>query len=207
MVKSYRGYSFVNGLRFSCSNAIKTNKLKMIVCFLLVFTAICTGVFVAIKAKGAHELCNLREINLDDFSSGFAASSSAFFSRTFSLCANVLILSLLAFAPFLFPLSVFLLVYRGYLFGLNFALIFVFYGVGSALSAIIVVLPCQILTLFVLIMFSIVLQRINRNCKRFGGSDCNRLAFVFVVLLLLILINLIETVLLFFLSGTVILVI
>ena len=123
MVKSYKTHSFVDGLRFSCVNAIKANKVKIFVTFVFVLIAIFTGVFIAVKANNAYELCNLREINLDGFYSGFAASSSAFFARSFSLVVNVLLLSVLTLSPFLFPLACVLFVYRGYLFGLNFALI------------------------------------------------------------------------------------
>ncbi len=207
MVKSYKSHSFVDGLRFSCVNAIKANNVKIFVSFALVLIAISTGVFVAIKTSNAHDLCNLREIDLDSFHTGFAASSSAFFARSCSLCINVLLLTMLAFAPFLFPLGAALFIYRGYLFGLNLALIFIFYGIGSIFTAVVVILPCQLLTLFVLILFFVVLERMNCNCKKFGRTDCNRTLFVLFALLILLLINLVETLLLCVLSGNVILVI
>lgn len=207
MVKSYKSQSFINGLRFSCVNAIKANKIKIFVSFIFVLIAISTGVFIAVKANISRDLCNLREINLDNFRTGFAASSSAFFARSCSLLVNVLLLALLSLSPFLFPLAVAIFTYRGYLFGLNFALIFIFYGIGSMITAVIVILPCQLLTLFVLIMFNIILQKMNTNCKKFGGTDCNRLLFALLAFLVLILINLVETLLLCVLSGNVILVI
>lgn len=207
MVKSYKTHSFVDGLRFSCVNAIKANKVKIFVTFIFVLIAIFTGVFIAIKANNARDLCNLREINLDNFRSGFSASSSAFFSRSFSLLVNILLLAVLTLSPFLFPLACVLFVYRGYLFGLNFALIFIFYGIGSMVTAVVVILPCQLLTLFVMIMFYNILQRMNTNCKKFGRSDGNRMMFVLLSLLILILINLVETLLLCVLNGSVILVI
>lgn len=207
MVRSYKSHSFLNGLRFSCASAIKANKIKIFACFVVVLIAISTGVFIAIKSSNAHNLCNLREINLDNFYTGFAASSAAFLARTFSLLINLLILAGLAFCPFLFFLGIALFAYRAYLFGLNFALIFIFYGIGSMFSAVIIVLPCQMLTLFVLIMFFVVFQKINCNCKKFGQTDCNRLLFVVITFLTLLLINLVETLLLLVLSGNVILVI
>lgn len=206
MVKSYKTHSFINGIRFSCVNAIKANKIKIFISFIFVLIAISTGVFIAIKANISRDLCNLQEINLDNFRNGFAASS-AFFARTCSLCINVLLLALLSLSPFLFPFAVAIFTFRGYLFGLNFALIFIFYGIGSMITAVIVILPCQLITMFVLIMFNIILQKMNTNCKKFGSTDCNRLMFVFLVLLVLILINLVETLLLCVLSGNVILVI
>ena len=207
MVKSYKTHSFINGLRFSCVNTLKENRVKLIISFILVFTAICTGVFIAIKSKNAYELGMLQEIDLDDFYLGVAASSSAFFSRTISLLVNVTILSALSFSVYLFPLAEILFIYRGYLFGLNFALVFIFYGIGGAITGIIVILPCQLLTLFVLIMFYFIFQKINRNCKKFGCTECNRFLYVLIAILLLIVINLVETFLLFILNGKIILVI
>lgn len=186
---------------------LKENRVKLIISFILVFTAICTGVFIAIKSKNAYELGMLQEIDLDDFYLGVAASSSAFFSRTISLLVNVTILSVLSFSVYLFPLAEILFIYRGYLFGLNLALVFIFYGIGGAITGIIVILPCQLLTLFVLIMFYFIFQKINRNCKKFGCTECNRLLYVLIGTLLLIAINLVETFLLFILNGKVILVI
>lgn len=206
MIRSYKAHSFINGLRFSCANSVKANKAKIIVATIFILIAIATGVFVAIRSN-LNDLCNLREISLSDFYSGFVASASAFGSRCFSLLVNVLVLIALSFSPYLFPLSLFLFVYRAYLFGLNFALIFIFYGIGSAFTAVVIILPCQLVTLFALLMFYLILVQINHNCKKFGGADCNRLIFVFIGFLILLLINLTETTLLLLLSGRVIMVI
>ena len=197
----------MSGLRFSCVNAIKANKLKLIITFAFVLIAICTGVFIAIRSNNNFSLYNLKEICLDDFYSGIVASSSAFGQRCISLVINVVILTGLSFSPFLFPLAQVLFVYRSYLFGLNFTLIFIFYGVGSIFTAVVIILPCQLLTLFVLIMFYIVLQRINCNCQRFGTCECNRGLFILLGFVIVILLNLAETLLLCVLSGRVILVI
>lgn len=203
----YKSHSFINGLRFSCVKAMKENRVKFILTLILVLIAISAGVFVAIKNTANSSLSSLQEISLDDFASGFVGSSSAFFSRTLSLTINVLILFGVSFVPFLFPLAEVLIVYRSYLFGLNFALIFLLYGLGGSLTAIVVILPCQLLTLFILIMFYLVLSKINGNCKRYGGTDCNRFLFLLFGLLLLIVVNLVETILLYLLNGQVILVI
>ncbi len=204
---TYKSHSFINGLRFSCVKAMKENRIKFIITLVLVLIAISAGVFVAIKNTANSSLSSLQEISLDDFASGFVGSSSAFFSRTLSLTINVLILFGVSFVPFLFPLAEVLIVYRSYLFGLNFALIFLLYGLGGSLTAIVVILPCQLLTLFILIMFYLVLSKINGNCKRYGGTDCNRFLFLLFGLLLLIAVNLVETILLYLLNGQVILVI
>ncbi len=207
MGKSYKSHSFFNGLKFSCQNAVKENRWKIIITLAFVLVAICAGIFVAVKYNNAYNLCQLQEISISDFYSGFAASSSAFLSRSLSLTINAVILVCLSFSPFLFPLALVLFVYRGYLFGLNFALIFIFYGIGSAVTAVIVILPCQLCILSVLVMFYIIFQKINSNCKKYGGAECSRLLFVVFFIVLLLVINLAETLLLLVLNGKVIMVI
>ncbi len=207
MVKSYKAHSFVNGLRFSISNAIKENKAKIIISFVLILIAISVGVFVAIRSNNNCSLYYIREISLDSFYSGFAASSSAFVSRSISIIVNIAILTALSFSPYLFPLAEVLFVYRAYLFGLNFTLIFVFYGISSLFTAVIIILPCQLFIIFALVMYYIILSKINSNCQRFGGTEVNRLLYILLGLLIVILINLVETILLCVLSGRVILVI
>ena len=207
MVKSYKGHSFLNGLRFTCVKTIKENKAKIIITTAFVFVAICVGVFIAIKSNRNCTWGSLQEVNLSDFYMGIAGTSSAFFSRSISLVVNVSLLAVLSFSPFLLPLAQTLIIYRGYLFGLNFALIFIFYGFGSIFTAVVVILPCQILTLFLLIMFYVILQKMNCNSKKFGCSECNRFVYIIVALLLVLVVNLVETLLLCVLNGKVILVI
>ncbi len=207
MKKSYKAHSFINGLRFSCAGAIKANKGKIILSFALILVAICTGVFVAVKSRNNYSLGCLQEIDIGDFYSGFVASASAFFSRSISLVLNIVLLAVISFTVYLFPLAQVLFVYRGYLFGLNFALMFIMYGVGGIFTAIIIVLPCQLLTFFALVMFYTIFCKINYNCQKYGNCDCNRFVFVLVGILVILLINLLETLLLLLLNGRVILVI
>ncbi len=207
MTKSYRTKNFFEGLRFSCSETLKTNKKKFVLTFVLVFVAIFTGVFVAIKSNNNNSLGQLQEIDLSGFYNGFVASSGAFVSRSLSLLINVLLLVVLSLSKFLFPLAEVLFVYRGYLFGLNFTLILIFYGIGGIITAVVVVLPLQLLSLFVLVVFFVVLSKCNRDCRRYGRGDCNRSVLAVGVLLVLLVLNLLETVFLIVLNGKVILVI
>lgn len=207
MLKSLRANAVFGNLKFSCINAVRANKVKFLIVFFLVLAAIAAGVFVAVKSNNNFTLYSLQEIDLENFYSGFTASSSAFLSRSLSLLVNVLLLSVLALSPYLFPLACALFVFRAYLFGLNFALIFVFYGIGSVFTAVIIILPCQLCMLFGLVVFYLVLQKLNSNRRCYGSCEVNRWAFVLIGFLILLFINLVETLLLCMLSGKVILVI
>lgn len=207
MVKSFKTNAFFSGLKFSCVNALKASKIKLLLIVLLSAVAMGMGVFIAIKTNNNFDLYRLQEINLDSFYSGFTASSSAFFSRSLSLLINVALLSVLSLSPYLFPLACGLIVFRAYLFGLNFALIFIFYGIGSLFTAVIIILPCGLITLFALIAFYLMLEKLNCNCRHYGGAEVNRLLFIVIAFVGLIFLNLIETILLCVLNGKVILVI
>ncbi len=207
MAKSYKMQTFKNGLKYSCISAVKANKIKLIATFVLVFIAIITGILVAIKAKNSYALGRLQDIDINNFYNGFVLSSSAFFLRCFSLFLNLAILTALAFAPKLFFLSEILFVYRAYLFGLNFSLIIIFYGFGAIFTAFVVVLPLQLLTLFAMIMYSIVLMKININARCYGTCECNKAVFITLAFVAFFLLNLAETLLLISLNGKVIMVI
>ena len=203
----YRSRAFMDELRFSCASMLRASKVKLFVTVSLVLVAIFTGVFVAIKSNNSYSLCNLREISLENFYNGFTASASAFGARCVSLTINVVVLAGLSFSPFCFPLASALFVWRSYLFGLNFALIFVFYGIGSIFTAVLIILPCQLATLAVLIGFYCMLDHMNKTCKKFGRTEINRWLLILFWLVLVIAINLAETILLCALSGKVIMVI
>lgn len=207
MIKSYKYQSFINGIKFSCLNAFRTNKIKIILTFFFVVIGVSTGVFVAIKSNNDCCLGQLQDICLDDFFSGFTASSSAFAVRCFSLLINAVILILLTLSPYLFFLAEVLFVYRAYLFGLNLTLIFVFYGVSGIVTGIIIVLPCQLLILLAMILFYIILQKSNIDRKKYGYCECNRILLMVVFVIFLFLVNLTETLLLCLLNGKVIMVI
>lgn len=207
MKKSYKVNTFLSGLKFSFERTLKENKWKIILTSLLVVGAIVFGVVVAVKAEYANAFKALQEINIKGFQDGFMASSSAFFARACSLIFNVILLFGFSLSPYLLIFAEVLLCYRGYLFGLNFALIFVFYGLGPMITAVVVILPCQLLTIAALVMFHVVMSKVNSNCKKYGSCDCNRFALVIVGLLIVMLLELFETILLFLLNGKVIMVI
>jgi len=206
-MKNYKAYSFSNGIRFSISKSISENSGKILLTVALVLISIFTGVFVAIKTNSSFGLGQLQEINLTDFYTGFIASSSAFTSRFFSLLLNLLLLVAFSFSNFTIFLAEILYIYRGYLFGLNFTLIFIFYGVGSIISAVFIILPCQLLTFAFLILFYFSLLKINLSKQKYGICETNRFLFVCLGILAIFLINLTETLLLIILNGRVILVI
>ncbi len=207
MVKAMKFQTLFGEIKYFLSNSIRESRGKFLLSVIISLMGIGVGVFFAIKTNSNNGFGALQEIDVSDFSNGFVASSSAFFSRTISLTLNAILLVVFSLSPVMTTFSLILFAYRGYLFGLNFALIFHFYGLGSMITAIVVILPCQLLMLFSLIVFFVLISNANQNCKKFGRADVNRVAIVFLGILFLTLENLVETLLLFLLSGKIILVI
>ena len=74
-------HSFFNGCKRSLADAVRANKIKLIITFMLVLVAISTGVFVAIKCHynfslGRHQVRHFssaasRLLSISHFSRGF----------------------------------------------------------------------------------------------------------------------------------------
>ena len=202
MFKSYKAHNFVNGLRFSCVKSFKESRFKIIISLSLIFIAFLTGVFVAIKL-----ITVVSDYCLANFSNGILGSMSVFMSRLTSLVFIVGLLSLCSFTIFLIPVAEVILIYRAYLLGVNLLLMIMLHGISGIITAVIVVLPCQICMLVTLTIYYIVFLKINKNRKNFGKAECNRGLFVLSFILILLCFNIIETILLYIFKANVILVI
>ena len=207
MIKSYKSRSLFSSLKFSFGDAVRKNKWKLILSILIAVAGIVFGIIIATKADLNDALKTLQDISIKNFQNGIVGSAGAFFARFFSLLFNVLLLVLFSLSGYMFPLAQILFAYRGYLFGANFALIFVFYGFGSTITAIAVILPVQLAIMFVLIIFYLILLQMNTDSKKYGRCEGNRVLFVVLAVVLLLLLDVVETLLLWLLNGKVILVI
>lgn len=138
--------------------------------------------------------------------SGVKTGITTFFSRTFS----ILIIMGLGFGfsivTFTMPIAVLIIGFRGYLLGFNLAGLCSGFGLSGIINAILIVLPCQLCLLFLLCLYLAFMSKANSDCKRFGERG-RRLKIFLWFFLLLILINLIETILMCVFSPSVILVI
>lgn len=202
-MKKYGLKIAINELRFSLSAWLKKNLWKILLSAVLVLSAVVCGIVIAVKKDLSGALKTLQSISFKKFENGVAATSATFLSRGVSLMFNALLLVLFSLSKYMFPLAEILFVYRGYLFGVNYALIFVFYGLGGILPAVLVVLPCQILTFCSLLLLYLFLTSPNSSCGGIFGKKW----FIFLLgICLLLLINIIETALLFLFGGKIILV-
>lgn len=200
-------YKFGN-IRFACSNFLLENKGKIIIFAFLLILSILTGVLTAIKLSKTGGIC------LDDFSmilfiDGEAHTINVMLSRFLSCILISGLLLLFSLNYYVSALGFCLLVYRGYLLGLNCAILIIFCGFGGILNSILVIFPCHLIIMVLLgFMFCMMLSYFRRK-KRYGvcKSDLGPIKILLIYLILIFVVCVIEAILLLLLQSKVVLVI
>lgn len=129
----------------------------------------------------------------------------AFFSRTFSITVVTGIIFALSLTKWLFPLGVAVIGFRAYLLGFNVSILCSRFGLSGVIDAVIIVIPCQICMLIGFILLYALLTKSRSLCFGYGRGNLFKILLSFYLIILLF--NLIETILLFIFSSSVILVI
>lgn len=207
-MKSYTLIGKWTSFKYVFLSFLKVNKVRLIVLGFMILLGLLTGIFTAIKYANGAEILNFNDYGLTEYAKGNIASTEFFFKRMLSYSCFCLILLLCSFAGFLFPIGLFVVVYRSYLLGLNITLLLILYGLGGIFTAIIIILPFQLLMLVLSCIFYCLVRDRCINKKKFGkiyGVNSFLLFLIFV--LLLTIVNLLETLLLLLFSAQIILII
>ncbi|MBO5394874.1 MAG: hypothetical protein J6A28_03110 [Clostridia bacterium] len=178
---------------------LQQSKLKVILLGCFAFTAFLTGIIVAARTGSSFD--DVAEFDIFSFGSGF-------WGRLFSMILVASICFGCSFTKFLFPLALLFLAYRGYLLGINITLIIVFNGLTGIVGALLVVLPCQLLALFVMLLMYILLCKTRKDCGLVSGT-CMKQCFVIFLgaLIFLSVVCILESLLFALFSPTVILIV
>lgn len=195
-----------NGLKYSLIEGFKNNKKTCFLLIIVAFIGILTGVFTAINFCNGATLINFNDFSLCRYLNGELGTLELFFSRFLSYTVVILIVSITSFSVFLTPINFILIAYRGYLLSLNVSIMVILYGIGGIMTGLLIILPCQLLSLIVIGIFICLANNKAFAKRRFGA--CHRLIDkFFIVLIILTIINLAETLILIVFSSRVILVI
>ena len=196
-----------SGLKYQIVEGFKKNKKTCFFIFIVALLGILTGVFTAINYCNGATLINFNDFSLCKYLSGELGSLELFFSRFFSYTIVVLIVTISSFSVFILPVNFFLIAYRGYLLSLNVSIMVIMYGVGGIMTGIFIILPCQLLSLFLICAYVCVANNKAFMKRRYGRCDFKLWDKFLIIILLLSAINLVETLLLYIFSSKVILVI
>ena len=156
--------------------------------------------FTALKC--GVDISNAQGYNLTIYANGNVFSFNVFFSRMLSYIIVIGAISLCSLSVFLLPISYFLFIYRGYLIGFNATLLIIIFGFSGMFTSIVIIIPCQIAFTFLFMIYFCIM--INRAVQRKHFGYCEKPKFLklfFITMLILLILNLIETMLLILLNA------
>ena len=205
-MQTYSRINRISNIRYGVTGFFRQNKIKIFVLIFLAILGILTGIFTALKC--GVDISNIQGYNLSIYANGNIFSFDIFFTRMLSHIVVIAVISLGSLSIFLLPISYLLFIYRGYSIGFNCTLLIVLFGFSGMFTSIVIIIPCQIaLTFLFIVYFCLMIDRAIQR-KRFGYCEKPKfLKLFFVMLIILILLNLIETLLLILLNARTILII
>lgn len=197
-----RGFS---NLKYSILDSFKSNRKTTFFLIIFLLLGLLTGIFTAIRYAKGSSLIAFNDFSLSQYLAGDLGTSDLFFSRLFSNTIVAVIICIGSLSVYLLPINLIVLTYRSYLVALNCSLIIIINGFGGIISCLLIILPCQIITLLIITIFC------SYACKRAVlkkkyGSTCKIWDKLLITFVLLLIVNGIETLLLYLFSGQIILV-
>ena len=197
----------VTGLKYKIAEGFKNNKKTCFFIFIVALIGVLTGVFTAINYCNGATLINFNDFSLCKYLAGELGSLELFFSRFLSYTTILLIVAFSSISVFILPVNFFLIAYRGYLLSLNVSIMVIMYGIGGIMTGLVIILPCQLISLFLICTFVCVASNKAHMKKRYGHCNFKLWDKLLIIGLLLTAINVIETLLIYIFSSKVILVI
>ena len=199
-MQAYSRINRISNIRYGLIGFFRQNKLKLFVLIFLAILGILTGVFTALKC--GVDISNAQGYNLTIYANGNVFSFNVFFSRMLSYIIVIGAISLCSLSVFLLPISYLLFIYRGYLIGFNATLLIIIFGFSGMFTSIVIIIPCQIAFTFLFMIYFCIM--INRAIQRKHFGYCEKPKFLklfFITMLILLILNLIETMLLILLNA------
>jgi hypothetical protein len=195
-------------IKFKLFEVFKENKKTTLFFVLIVAIGLFTGIFAAIRYHNGFTLLDFNDFSLTNYLNGELGTSRLFYTRLFSVSVISIIVLISSFSVFLMPVNFIVLIYRSYLLTLNCTIIILFNGLGGIICSLLIILPCQLLSLLLILMFCSYSFKYSCIKKRYGVCNEFKIWHKFLIFLfLLLLVNLLETFLLYIFSSKIILVI
>lgn len=204
---NYNGQAKWVAIKYTVVEFWRKNKFLLILLGGLILIALLTGVFTSIKLYNLDNDIDLTDYSVKTMVDGSIYSFSYFLLRLLSCLIIIGLLLLFSLNKFMYFLGVSLIVYRTYLITLNCTFIIIKYGVGGILNAILIILPCQLLFLFLITILFVLFIDMFKQKKECGSVDSGYYKLILYLLLLLLVIDLVEIILLVVFKPTTILII
>ena len=175
-------------------------KIRLIITYILLIIGLFIGIFVAVRLHNESILDQAGDYGFINFSPSNLSTLSSFLTRLLSFVAIAGLLCLFSLTIFLYPIAEIVLIYRAYLIGLNLVIIIITGGLGGIFTSLLIILPCQIVALLILSTFFCIF---SKQTKCFAREKWKTLG---IVLLLLLVVDVVETLLLSIFGANIILV-
>lgn len=201
MFNRNRTKSILSGFSFSCKSLMAECKVRLIITYFLMLIGIFFGIFLAVRLNNQGILDKAGDYGYISFSIVKISSFSSFLWRFISVALIAGMLMLFSLSIFLYPIGQIVLLYRAYLIGLNIVIIILLGGFGGLFTGLLIILPCQLINLAILSTFFCIYTKNRRSDLR------ERLKIFGITLLLLLIMDIVESLLLLVFGANIILVI
>ena len=198
MLKQNRTKNLVTKVSFDLKQTIFECKWRLLITLMLCLLSIALGIFFAIKLKNEDQLSNAVNYGFVDFSVVSLNSFSSFLMRILSAVIFTFLIFLFSTSVFLYPLAEIILMYKGYLLGLNICIILLTGGFSGFFVSIFIIFPCQLLGLIIFALFFSLFSK--KSC------DMGKKKILLFVLLALFFVGVVESILLLIFNTKIILV-
>lgn len=181
-------------------DAIKKNKFKFLFMASIAVIALLTGIIIAIKTQSITTFTRLLGEKKE------CLNGTTFWLRLLSMLVVYAFIVIGSLSPWLCPIAFLFVAYRAFLMGGNITLLIIFNGLSGTVVGLLVVLPCQLISLALFIFLFLLLCE-ARNYKKCYGCERVKnywLLLVLVGVLLITLLCLVESLLISLLSPNVI---
>lgn len=194
-------------LRFCISEFYRKNRWLIWLLGILLVVSLLTGIFTAIKLYNIDNSIELDDYSMNALIDGSVYSFGYFMLRLLSCAILVGLLYIFSLNSFVSTFGVLLLMYRAFLITLNCVLVVIKLGVGGTITALLIILPCQLICSILLTLIFITLINIARERKKCGISNSEYMKLFTILSILLFVIDIVEIVLLLIFKPTTILII
>ena len=204
-MKTFSRRGRFGNLKYNILDSFKSNRKTTFFLIIFLLLGLLTGIFTAIRyAKGAS-LISFNDFSLSQYLSGDLGTSDLFFNRLFSNTLVISIICVCSNSVFLLPINLIILTYRSYLVALNCSLIIIVNGFSGVICCLLIILPCQLISLLIITIFASYSFK-RAVLKKKYGSSCKIWDKYLIAFFCLLVVNGLETLLLYLFSSQIILV-
>lgn len=207
-MKPYNFQKTCMNFKYSYREFCFRNKFKIYICCALVFIALLTGIFTAVKIFNASDTSLYKIFNITHSLSELESFTSRFFPRLFSGLLVLVMITGFAQVTFLNIFGYCVITYRAFLISLNSVMLILMLSISGVVKSIIIILPCQLIMICIFVLYFTFACGDAKDKKYCKNTGIKRIIPPFLIATLaLFIVNLLETILLFVFKSTVILVI